>query len=91
MNLGVAIKRLTKTLEAGGDDKSVSELALELIKEANAINDEDVGRNWQMSRLGAEWLVEQTKGKVASGNLNVMTVCNTGSLATSVRSLSAFH
>jgi len=83
VNLGVAIKRLTKTLEAGGDDKPVSELVLQLIKEANAINDEDVGRNWQMSRLGAEWLLEQTKGKVEGGKLNMMTVCNTGSLATS--------
>lgn len=39
-----------------------------------------------MSKLGGEWLVEQVKQSGGSGKgLNVLTVCNTGSLATSVR------
>ncbi len=40
-----------------------------------------------MSKWGGEWLVERVKGDGGSGaELNVMTVCNTGSLATSVGS-----
>lgn len=42
-----------------------------------------------MSKWGGEWLVERVKGDGGSGaELNVMTVCNTGSLATSVGSRS---
>lgn len=49
------------------------------------IDAEDVGRNKLMSKWGGEWLVERVKNQGGSGtDLNVMTVCNTGSLATSV-------
>ena len=38
-----------------------------------------------MAKWGGEWLIDQVKQKGGSGqDLNVMTVCNTGSLATSV-------
>lgn len=92
VNLGNAIKRLNKTLKeavekAGGD---VTQVAQALIKEAKSVADEDVGRNKDMSKHGGEWLVERVKSKGESGEgLNVLTVCNTGSLATSVSSLSA--
>lgn len=89
VNLGQAISRLRKVLrhgaEAGSAAKDVVEL---LVKEGRQIADEDVGRNREMSRHGAEWIiaqVEKQKGPGASADgLNVMTVCNTGSLATSV-------
>lgn len=35
------------------------ELVSRLIAEAQLIADEDVGRNKEMSRLGAEWLIEE--------------------------------
>ena len=42
-----------------------------------------------MARWGGDWLVEVVKGGGDSGDgLNVLTVCNTGSLATSVRDVS---
>ncbi|RPD59873.1 eukaryotic translation initiation factor 2B [Lentinus tigrinus ALCF2SS1-6] len=85
VNLGAATRRLSKKLaasiEAGNDVRGV---ARDLIAEAKEIDAEDVGRNKLMSKWGAEWLVEQVKNAGGSGeNLNVMTVCNTGSLATS--------
>lgn len=46
---------------------------------------EDVGRNRAMAKWGGEWLVGEVKKAGGEGKgLNVMTVCNTGSLATSV-------
>ncbi|RDX55090.1 eukaryotic translation initiation factor 2B [Lentinus brumalis] len=85
VNLGAATRRLSKKLaaliEAG---KDVRAIAQGLIAEAKEIDAEDVGRNKLMAKWGAEWLVEQVKNAGGSGdNLNVMTVCNTGSLATS--------
>lgn len=89
MNLGAAIRRLKQIIDFATDEgNSGVEIAREVIKEAKAIEAEDVSRNKEMSKLGGEWLLEESikRGRPA-GNLNVMTVCNTGSLATSVRSL----
>ncbi|KAI0341954.1 eukaryotic translation initiation factor 2B [Trametopsis cervina] len=85
VNLGAATRRLAKTLHAGIDaGKDAKTVAQELVAEGQAIDDEDLLRNKTMSKWGGEWLVDQVKQKGGSGtNLNVMTVCNTGSLATS--------
>lgn len=83
VNLGAAIRRIESVLNA--DNKNVEDLARDVIAESKRINNEDVGRNKLMAKHGGEWLVEQVKQKGGSGEgLNVMTVCNTGSLATSV-------
>lgn len=89
VNLGAATRRLTNILQASLDtSKDVETIAKDLIAEGNKIADEDVGRNKEMSKWGGEWLVERVKGNGGSGEgLNVLTVCNTGSLATSVRDL----
>ena len=88
VNLGEATRRLTRVLnaelEAGKDVRAVAEKLVEVGKQ---VAEEDVGRNQEMSRWGAEWLQEETKRRGTSpdgSGLNVMTVCNTGSLATSV-------
>jgi methylthioribose-1-phosphate isomerase len=87
VNLGAATRRLQNTLQAGIDAGHAStDIASALIKEGRLIADEDFGRNREMSKHGAEWLVERVKAQGGEGTgLNVMTVCNTGSLATSVR------
>ncbi|EJD02759.1 eukaryotic translation initiation factor 2B [Fomitiporia mediterranea MF3/22] len=85
VNLGAAIRRLRRVLsdgvKSGTDARTIAEA---LVREARAIADEDLGRNKEMSKHGAEWLVEvrKAKGEDASA-LNLLTVCNTGSLATS--------
>jgi len=43
---------------------------------------EDVERNKKMGRLGADWLIESLRLKPQQ-KISVLTVCNTGSLATS--------
>ncbi|KAI5121555.1 hypothetical protein M0805_000736 [Coniferiporia weirii] len=85
VNLGGATRRLAGVLGRGvqaGTD--VRALAAELVAEGRAVADEDIGRNKEMSKHGADWLVQRTveAGDDASA-LNVLTVCNTGSLATS--------
>ena len=86
MNLGAAIRRLKNVIASSVDEGiEVLELARKVIKEAKEIEAEDVSRNKEMSKLGGEWLLKESvrRGRSAE-NLNVMTVCNTGSLATSV-------
>ncbi|KAI0374056.1 eukaryotic translation initiation factor 2B [Pilatotrama ljubarskyi] len=85
VNLGAATRRLSKTLQASiNAGKDPLAIAQDLIAEAKKIDAEDIGRNKQMSQWGGEWLVETVKSRGGGGtNLNVMTVCNTGSLATS--------
>ncbi|PPR05836.1 hypothetical protein CVT26_010116 [Gymnopilus dilepis] len=87
VNLGAATRRLSKTLDnaiaAGKDPRAIAE---DLIAEGNAVADEDVGRNKEMSKWAGEWLVERVRKltpDAAPQGLNVLTVCNTGSLATS--------
>ena len=87
VNLGVATRRLTKTLNDGiAALKNPRTVAQDLVEEAKAVADEDVGRNKQMSKWAGDWLLERVRkqGLDASRGLNVLTVCNTGSLATSV-------
>ena len=86
VNLGAAIRRLKNVIASSVDEGiEVLELARKVIKEAKEIEAEDVSRNKEMSKLGGEWLLKESvrRGRSAE-NLNVMTVCNTGSLATSV-------
>ena len=87
VNLGAATRRLSRTLQLslrpGRDARAIAE---DLIEDGKQIAAEDVGRNKAMAKWGGEWLIEQVKGEGGSGDgLNVLTVCNTGSLATSVR------
>lgn len=87
VNLGAATRRLTKVLDdsiaAGQDTRAIAEA---LIAEGKAVADEDVGRNKEMAKWAGEWLLQhvQKQGGDVSGGVNVLTVCNTGSLATSV-------
>lgn len=87
VNLGAATRRLSRVLEGGVlAGKDARAIAQELIEEGRRVADEDVGRSKEMAKHGAEWLVEHTKAAGGDASaLNVLTVCNTGSLATSVR------
>lgn len=88
VNLGQAIRRLRKVLRQGVETGSTTQdVAGLLVKEGRQIADEDVGRNREMSRHGAEWIIAQVEKRnpgASANGLNVMTVCNTGGLATSV-------
>ncbi|KAI0318389.1 hypothetical protein OF83DRAFT_1163471 [Amylostereum chailletii] len=85
VNLGAATRRLARTLQAGIDaGKDTTIVAQDLVDDGKLVADEDVGRNKEMSRWGGEWLAESVKKAGGAGTgLNVLTVCNTGSLATS--------
>ncbi|KAF9469918.1 Methylthioribose-1-phosphate isomerase [Collybia nuda] len=85
VNLGAATRRLAQILQASvAAKKNTLDIAHDLIAEGNLIADEDIGRNKKMSKWGGDWLVRHVEGGgVSSTALNVLTVCNTGSLATS--------
>jgi methylthioribose-1-phosphate isomerase len=88
VNLGAATRRLTKTLDNGiSAEKEPRAIAEDLVAVGRAVADEDVGRNKKMAEWAGEWLLQRIKnqGLDASRGVNVLTVCNTGSLATSVR------
>ena len=86
VNLGAATRRLERTLQKSLDaGKDARQIAEDLILDGRQIAAEDVGRNKAMAKWGGDWLVDLVKAKGASGDgLSVLTVCNTGSLATSV-------
>ncbi|KAH9935327.1 eukaryotic translation initiation factor 2B [Fomitopsis serialis] len=85
VNLGAATRRLKHRLRTSLEEgKDARATAQDLIVEGREIDAEDVSRNKRMSKWGGDWLIEQVKAKgKPTENLNVMTVCNTGSLATS--------
>lgn len=79
VNLSEAMNRIRGVLESTSSD---AQKLVEAVKEACfAVHSEDMERNRTMGRLGAEWLWKQ-RGEAKKG-LKVITVCNTGSLATS--------
>lgn len=84
VNLGAATRRLNKTLYSNVGAGPLT-IAQDLIAEGRLIADEDVGRNKAMAKWGGDWVVgrDQKNGGPGEG-LNILTVCNTGSLATSV-------
>jgi methylthioribose-1-phosphate isomerase len=85
VNLGAALGRLRECLVAGcAACQDVSTIIRSMIDECRQIADEDVGRNVAMAKWGADWLVKRVRASDGTGTrLNVLTVCNTGSLATS--------
>lgn len=89
VNLGEATSRLSACMKnalGGTQDTTLS--AHELVRVAKAVADEDVGRNKEMAKHAGEWLIERVRAQrgeqVLQKGLSVLTVCNTGSLATSV-------
>jgi methylthioribose-1-phosphate isomerase len=74
VNLFWAIDRMKKAFgEAARAGKSVDEIKAVLVKEANAIHDEDVASCRQMGRFGAE---------LVPAGARILTHCNAGALAT---------
>ncbi|BEI88108.1 uncharacterized protein CcaverHIS019_0108260 [Cutaneotrichosporon cavernicola] len=78
VNLGEAMDRIRGVLASGGD---AADLVQKVKDTCFAVHAEDMERNREMGRLGAEWLWKK-RGAGKKG-LKVITVCNTGSLATS--------
>ncbi|XAO24299.1 methylthioribose-1-phosphate isomerase [Cryptococcus bacillisporus CA1280] len=82
VNLGEAMDRIRAALK---DSKAQNQGAGDIIERVKKIcgdvHDEDLERNMEMGRLGAEWLWKKRGG--GKKGLKVVTVCNTGSLATS--------
>lgn len=79
VNLGEAMDRIRSVLKESESDAAA--LVDKVKSTCFAVHEEDMARNREMGRRGAEWLWEQ-RGKGKKG-LKVITVCNTGSLATS--------
>ena len=67
-NLAWAIRRVSAAAETGGGDRYAAAL-----REAKAIQEEDLAMNQAMGRLGAEFI---------QGPCSVVTHCNAGALAT---------
>ncbi|KAG2015385.1 translation initiation factor 2B subunit I family protein [Coprinopsis cinerea AmutBmut pab1-1] len=83
VNLGNATKRLSKLIDDSiAANEAPKSIVHSLIEDAKLIADEDVGRNKAMAKWGGDWLIKRVQPSTPK-SLNVLTVCNTGSLATS--------
>ncbi|EON64910.1 methylthioribose-1-phosphate isomerase [Coniosporium apollinis CBS 100218] len=83
VNLADAARKLKKAVEEAAKDDSVSGEAVKeaYIKAAEKMLVDDVQDNEAIGKHGAEWVVKNTEvGK--SGQVSMLTHCNTGSLAT---------
>ena len=82
------MRRLDSIITAAAANETANgahELAQALVAEGRLIAAEDVGRNKSMAQWGAAHLAKLAALGGGDGRLRVLTVCNTGSLATSVR------
>lgn len=87
VNLREAMHRLQAIAQAS-EPADVTQKAKKIYAAAELVWTEDVVRNIQIGDNGAAWLLSdlESSGAISSGeSINVLTVCNTGSLATSVR------
>lgn len=83
VNLGEAMDRIRAALKDSEAQNQAAGDVIERVKKiCGDVHDEDLERNMEMGRLGAEWLWKKRGG--GKKGLKVVTVCNTGSLATSV-------
>ena len=83
VNLGTAVRRLKNKIDKGiGEAKEPRVIAQEVVAEARAVHDEDLQRNKDMAKWAADWILNHHN---IQSDVNILTVCNTGSLATSVR------
>lgn len=71
-----------RALLKSGESMEAKELVEKVKDLCGAVHGEDLKRNMEMGRLGAEWLWKRRSNGSKKG-LKVITVCNTGSLATS--------
>ena len=85
VNLGEAMDRIREAVNAQNEDAKA--LAQSVQKACEAVHSADLQRNRDMGLNGADWLWNLRKDKAGGEGLNVLTVCNTGSLATSVCSM----
>ncbi|POW16430.1 hypothetical protein PSTT_01259 [Puccinia striiformis] len=85
VNLQEAIERVNTQFEQLLSDVNHSSSIIivnSLVEMCKLIWTEDVERNKKIGSLGAQWLIESLKLKPTE-KLSILTVCNTGSLATS--------
>lgn len=86
VNLREAMHRL-QDIAAATEPQDTRERAKKIVEAAELVWTEDVERNRTIGDNGARWLLErlERQGAIQQGEqINVLTVCNTGSLATSV-------
>ncbi|GAA5903677.1 S-methyl-5-thioribose-1-phosphate isomerase MRI1 [Sporobolomyces salmoneus] len=87
VNLREALSRIEASAKAlVSDGCSPQELAQKVIEVAVGVFEEDKERCEKIGKNGAEWILEklEREGQIEKGEkINVLTVCNTGSLATS--------
>ena len=86
VNLREAMHRL-RAIGASTEPNDTRLKAQQVVEAAELVWTEDVNRNVQIGDKGAVWLLEKLEraGAIEKGDkVNVLTVCNTGSLATSV-------
>lgn len=87
MNRIRALLKAQVSSGAGDDAKAAADLVAQVKQVCQAVHGEDLARCVEMSRIGADWFWKQRRGEGKEGKgLKILTVCNTGSLATSVRS-----
>ena len=88
VNLREAMHRLQAIAAGAAQEDGTRETAQKIVQAAELIWTEDVARNVLIGDNGAHWLLQKLEGEgaiQAGEKINVLTVCNTGSLATSVR------
>lgn len=76
------IRAILKAGQSGSGEQGAKDLVQKVKDVCGAVHGEDLERCRTMGRLGAEWLWKK-RGQGKKG-LKLVTVCNTGSLATSV-------
>ncbi|WWD03495.1 methylthioribose-1-phosphate isomerase [Kwoniella europaea PYCC6329] len=82
VNLSEAMNRIRQYLNTTSTEKDTKESVIDKVREiCQDVHEEDLERNMRMGKLGADWLFAKRGGK--KDKLKVVTVCNTGSLATS--------
>ena len=76
VNLSWALNRMHSVLLAEKDSKTVAEMKVRLMEEADAIREEDIQISRNIGKYGFELLEKLGKG------VGIMTHCNAGTLAT---------
>lgn len=82
VNLGNATSEITEII-TNSTAVSVDGLFLEILQFGCALIDDDYTNNVKLGENGKDWILNRLEAEGFQGDFGILTICNTGSLATS--------
>lgn len=83
VNLSNAINEIIEIIESSSEISSVDQLYAKIFDFGTKLIDDDYSNNVKLGENGKDWILKSLHSEGFTGEFSILTICNTGSLATS--------